>query len=136
MLNEKKISIIYTARFVKDKKALLEKFPPKHEKIFGHHSTIAFKPDSLDGIEAGKQSSLKILARAYDHKGDALLVENPKSKNKYPHITLSCTKDTNPNYSNELLEHAIKSGNMEYLKTPIEIEVIEGYFDGNKDITQ
>jgi hypothetical protein len=111
--------IMYTAEFVKDAQGLLKKFPPKHEKAYGHHSTIAFKPESLEGIEIGKKSLMKIIARAYDEKGDALLVENSKSKNENPHITLSCATGISPVYSNELLKKAIESGTIEYLNKPV-----------------
>jgi hypothetical protein len=47
--------IKFTALFVKDIEDLLKRFPPKHKKIFGHHSTIEFQPNSLDGIEVGKE---------------------------------------------------------------------------------
>jgi hypothetical protein len=82
-------SIKFTALFVKDIQDLLKRFPPKHKKIFGHHSTIEFEPENLDGIETGKEYFIKIIGCAYDEFGDDLLVENIKSKNKYPHITLS-----------------------------------------------
>ena len=130
------MNILYTAEFVKDIKSLLEKFQPKHERVFGHHSTIAFKPASLDGIEIGKKSIMKILARAYDEKGDALLVENQKSNNENPHITLSCAEEVSPVYSNELLKKAIEAGTIEYFDKPEEIEVIEGYSDGKQDIVE
>jgi len=124
---------MYTAEFVIDIENLLKKFPPKHSKVFGHHSTIAFKPINLDGIEIGKETVMKIIGRAYDEKGDALLVENPKSKNKYPHITLSCAEGVSPVYSNELFEKASVLNTIEYFNNPEEIEVIEGYSNGKKD---
>jgi len=127
--------IMYTAEFVKNPGELLKRFPPKHKKVFGHHSTIAFKPANLNGIEMGKNFSIKIIARAYDEKGDAILVENPKSNNKYPHITLSCAEGVSPVYSNELLEKAIEAGSLEYLSEPEEVEVVEGYSDGKDDFT-
>lgn len=125
--------ILYTAEFVVDKEDLIKKFPPKHKKIFAHHSTIAFKPKDLDSINIGKKSKMKIIGRVFDDKGDALLVENPKSNNKYPHISLSCIEGVEPVYSNELIEKAIKQGFVEYLGEPIEIDVIEGYSDGKND---
>jgi len=76
---------------------------------------------------------MKIIGRAYDEKGDALLVENPKSKNKYPHITLSCAEGVSPVYSNELFEKASVLNTIEYFNNPEEIEVIEGYSNGKKD---
>jgi len=56
-----KKEIRFTALFVKNTKELLKKFPPKHEKIFGDHSTIEFNPKNLKWIEVGKESSIKIL---------------------------------------------------------------------------
>lgn len=124
------MDIWYTAIFITDPQKLLAQFPPKHEKIFAHHSTIAFEPKSLDGIEMGRRWDIKILGRASDEKGDALFVENPKSKNKYPHITLSCERDVGPIYSNELLERAVTTGAIEYFQKPFFIiEGVEGYGD-------
>jgi hypothetical protein len=80
-------------------------------------------------LKIGKKSKLKIVGRAYDHKGDALFVKNPKSKNKYPHITISCAKKVLPVYSNELLEKASKEGSLKLFKKPYFIKVTEGYGD-------
>ena len=74
---------VYSALFVKDIQGLLASFPPKHSKVFASHSTIGFLPTSLDNIEIGRVGTLKIIGRATDEKGDALFVENPKSKNKF-----------------------------------------------------
>jgi hypothetical protein len=122
--------VIYTAEFVKDVEGLLKRFPPRHPNIFAHHSTIAFRPNDLEGIETGKESSLKIIGRVFDDKGDALLVENPKSTNKHPHITISCAEGIVPTYSGELLEKAIQSSTVEYLNSEEHVDVVEGYFDG------
>jgi len=129
-----KIDIAYTAEFVQDVQDLLNRFPPKHKKIFGHHSTIEYKPDSLDGIEVGKESSLKIIGRAHDEFGDDLFVENPKSKNEYPHITLSRGENAPPLYSRELFKKAIESNTMEYFADE-KVKVIEGYSDGKNLFT-
>jgi len=123
------MDILYTAIFLTNPNKLLAQFSPKHEKVFAHHSTIAFEPKSLDGIEVGKYWNIKILGRASDEKGDALLVENLKSKNKYPHITLSCKESVDPFYSNELLEKAVTTGTVEYFQAPFFVEGIEGYSD-------
>lgn len=133
--HEGKRSVIYTAQFVRNIPALLAAFPPKHPKVFAHHSTIAFKPSDLDGIELGKETVIKIIGRVTDEKGDVLLVENIKSNQKYPHITLSCAEGVPPMYSNELIEKAVASGTVEYFAEPYEIEVAEGYFDGKNDVT-
>lgn len=128
-----KQKVIYSALFVKDMQELLALFPPKHSIIFAHHSTIEFEPTSLNNIKIGKAGTLKIIGRAFDEKGDALLVENLKSKNKFPHITLSCADGITPLYSNELLERASANGTLELFSDPIEIQIVEGYSDGNDD---
>lgn len=133
--NKKEVlKIIYTAEFVQDKEDLLNKFPPKHLKVFAHHSTISFRPSGLEGIDIGRESSMKITARVFDEKGDALLVENSKSSFKYPHITLSCAAGVPPVYSNELIDKAILNKTVQFFEQPIEIKVTEGYFDGENDI--
>ena len=123
--------IKFTALFVKDKQDLLKRFPPKHKKVFADHSTIEFKPKNLDGIEIGRESSIKIIGRAYDQFGDDLLVENPKSKNEYPHITLSRGENAPSLYSRELFKKAIESNTIEYF-TDEQVVVIEGYSDGKE----
>ena len=132
-----KKEIRFTALFVKDIQNLLKRFPPKHGKVFGDHSTMEFKPENLEGIEVGKEDNIKIIGRAYDEFGDDLLVENFKSKNKYPHITLSRSEDAPHLYSKVLFETAIASYNIEYF-TNEEVLVVEGYSDGenifNKEI--
>ncbi|HAQ03083.1 hypothetical protein A2467_01145 [Candidatus Nomurabacteria bacterium RIFOXYC2_FULL_36_8] len=123
----------FTALFVKDPTDLLKRFPPKHAMVFGHHSTIEFKPESLDEIEVGKEQKIKIIGRAYDEFGDDLLVENPKLKNEYPHVTLSRGENAPKLYSKELFKKAIESNNIEYF-TDEYVEVIEGYSDGENII--
>lgn len=126
--------IEYTALFVDSPEKLLQIFPAKHSKVFAHHSTNWYKPSSVEGLELGKKSLLKIIGQAHDQKGFAVLVENAKSKNKFPHITISCDEDVAPVYSNELLEKASNDGSLEIFKEPLFIEVTEGYVDMDKNI--
>ncbi|MBM3206882.1 MAG: hypothetical protein FJZ43_04660 [Candidatus Staskawiczbacteria bacterium] len=128
-----KQAIKFTALFVKDTQELLNKFPPKHKKVFGHHSTIEFKPQNLDGLEIGKEQEIRIIGRASDEFGDDLLVENVKSKNKYPHITLSRDENAPPLYSKILFEKAVGSKTIEYFNNE-SVKVIEGYSDFNNNI--
>jgi hypothetical protein len=122
---------VYTALFVKDVEGLLKRFPPKHGKVFGSHSTIEFNPGDLNGIEIGKESKIKIIARAYDEYGDDLLVENPKSKNKYPHITLSRGEGAPRLYSQTLFDKTSQENSIEYFDDE-SVEVIEGYSEDIK----
>lgn len=126
--------IEYTALFVDSPEKLLKMFLPKHKKIYGHHSTNWYRPTDLNDLEIGKKVVLKIVGRASDKRGDALLVENSKSKNKYPHITISCAENVPPVYSNELLEKASEDGSLELFKELFFIEVTEGYSDNKGNV--
>lgn len=119
---------IVTAIYV-DSKELFQKFSPKHSELFGDHSSIEYGPQNANDIHVGRPFILKIIGRVSDEKGDALLVENKKSKLKYPHISLSCVKGISPFYSNEMLEKAMKEKTVEYFPEPIFIEGVEGYYD-------
>ncbi len=132
--SNERIAPVYTALFVRDVSALQDKFPPHHANVYGHHSTIAFRPGSLDGIDVGAEGKIAVIGRVHDEKGDALLVHNPKSTNKFPHITLSCAEGVRPVYSNEMIERAALSGSITKFDPPIELDVIEGYFDGKNTI--
>lgn len=122
---------MYTAYFVKDVESLLKRFPPKHGKVFGEHCTIEFNPSNLDGVEVGKNTKIKIIGRAYDEYGDDLLIENPKSKNKYPHITLSRADGAPRLYSQILFAKDNTENNMEYFENEY-VEVVEGYCEDGK----
>ena len=127
-------NIQYTAFFIDNPEKLLKAFVPKHKKVYAHHSTNWYKPTDVSDLEIGRKSVLKIIGRAFDQKGDALLVENNKSRNKYPHITISCTEDVPAVYSNELLEKASGDGSLELLEEPFLIETTEGYADFGDNI--
>jgi len=123
--------IIYTGFFVDDRDGLLKQFPPKHSKVYAHHSTNRFRPKDTRDLELGKKSNIKIVGRAHDERGDALLVENIKSENKYPHITVSCAEGIPPHYSKEMLERAVQNGAIEMFETPILVAVTEGYYNSD-----
>ena len=95
--------------------------------MVAHHSTNWYKPTSLSELEIGKKSSLKIIGQAADDKCFALLVENPKSKNQYPHVTIFHSADVSAVYANELLERAVKEDGLEMFPEPIFVDVTEGY---------
>ena len=86
-----------------DRERLLKLFPPVHVNIFTHHSTIEWKPETLN-VPLGKEVNLTILGRLTNDKVDVLLVNNPWSKNQYPHITLSTAEGVAAKWSNYYLE--------------------------------
>lgn len=126
------MKIIYHALFVDKVDVLKDMFPPIHSNIFYHHSTIEFSPKDSSNIEIGKKYKVAIIGRITTDQIDALLVENPKSKNRYPHITLSTAAGVKPFKSNEAFEQ--NSLLIERFNTPSYIDVTEGYFDGQNDI--
>jgi len=130
----KQPNIIYTGLFVDDVRLLTQLFVPVHKNVLAHHSTIAFRPGSLEGIEVGKKHKLKVVGRVTDGKADALLVESPKSTNEHPHITLSTMKGVPPTYANEMIANAEKEHLLEMFNEPTIINVTEGYFDGENDV--
>lgn len=121
------MSFTYTGIFV-DKNELMAKYPPVHPNIFYHHSTIEFKPKSIESLPLGQEIELKIIGRLTTDKVDALLVDNPLSKNAYPHITLSTAEGVNPFESNTEIQN-----NMDKV-TPLNDNIIGfcGGFDGDK----
>lgn len=119
------MEIIYTAIFV-DRQDLKEKYEQVFPNSFYHHSTIEFKPNSLENIPVGEKVELKIIGRLTTDKVDVLLVDNPLSKNEYPHITLSTNDGVKPYESNSEIKN-----NLDKVK-PINDSVrgIYGWFDG------
>ena len=84
---------------------VLNKYGQKHINIFSHHSTIEYKPRDIKRLKVGKEVELKIIGRLTNDKLDVLLVDNPYSKNKYPHITLSTAEGVKPFESNIEIEN-------------------------------
>ena len=112
---------------------LLGIFPPIHNRVFAHHSTIEYRPKDLSDIEIGKKYNLRIIGYVYDENSQAVLVENPKSTKEHPHITISCTDDVNPRHTADMIERSITYGTVNPVE-PFEIEVVEGYFNGQEDV--
>jgi hypothetical protein len=145
---EARKDIVYTALNVNDTGKLLEKFPPKHTDHHGSHITLAFLSKKADSIkiealnelgEIGKQTSIRVMGRAYDSKGDALLIERPsfyKILNKFPHITIS-TANVPPKYSNEMIEnHAAEISKSLYAKESIAVgDFVFEPFSDNVNVT-
>lgn len=125
-------NILYHALFVVDVNKLKEMFPPKHINLFYHHTTIEFKPSNYENFDLGNKSKLKIIGRLTTDIVDVLLVDNPKSKNNIPHITLSTAEGIKPFQSNSELEK--NKHKINYFDN-IYIDVIEGLFNNeNKKV--
>lgn len=126
---------VYSALFLAQDEVerLKKKFPPTHPNEFYHHSTIEFRPDDISNIEFGIYKPIKILGRLVNENVDVLVVDNPKSKNKYPHITLSTAEGIKPFQSNR--ELITNENQIEWFDKPINVYASEGIFDGKNDIT-
>lgn len=97
--------VIFTANNVDDIIALKVKYPSTLPNKYYHHSTNKYGKQTFDPRE-GKKERLHIIGRLTTEKVDCLLVENPNSNNKYPHITLATAKGIKPFESNtEIAKH-------------------------------
>lgn len=123
-------NVIYTAIFF-NTEDVVTKFGQVHENLFSHHSTIEFKPKSIEDLPIGETMNIKVIGRLTNKRLDVILVENPLSKNKHPHITLSTAEGVKPFESNfEIDSH------FDDIKPLNETLVgVCGYFNG-KDITK
>lgn len=128
---KKKDNVIYTAIFF-DKDTITSKYPQEHVNLYSHHSTIEFKPESIDNLPIGETVKVDIIGRLTTDKVDVLIVDNPFSTNKFPHVTLSTADGVRPFESNKEIAENIDS------IQPISDTLIGvvGYFDGKGDITE
>ncbi len=128
-------TVVYTALFVNNRDSLIEKYPPVHTNAFYHHSTILFKPeDWKEGINLWLKNSINIIGRVTTDKVDVLLVENHKSSNDYPHITLSTAEWVKPFESNNEIADAILNWTVINIKDSLELT--EGYFNWNEKVIE
>lgn len=126
------MKIQYHALFVDNVSILKSLFPPVFSNVYYHHSTIEFAPKDASNIELGRKVDLKIIGRITTNRVDALLVDNPKSKNKFPHITLSTANGVKPVESNKAFEMFPQM--ITHFDEPITIKTTEGYFDGSAEV--
>ncbi len=125
--------VIYTGLFVNNQQELLDKIPATFEKTYAHHLTLKFRPENgTDGLEIGKQHSLKITGQVIDEEIgiQACLIEDADSNNKNPHITISSKEGVSPVKSNDAILKAIEQKSVIMFDEPIEIITTEGYFNG------
>lgn len=111
---------------------LVSRYGQTHENLYAHHSTIEFKPESVEELPTGQAMGLHITGRLTTDKVDVLLVENPLSKNRHPHITLSTARGVKPSESNtEIAKNEDKI-------VPLDDEVtgVIGWSDGKIDYTK
>lgn len=91
---------------------LLGNFPPRHPVVYGEHITLIFGPteeqNSAMNEWLGKKVKFKVFSTMSDNKGQAVgvLCEPKRVDGKTAHITISCSRDTKPVYSNVLMEKA------------------------------
>lgn len=121
---------LYSAVFV-NKDELMKKYHQVHPNVFYHHSTIEFKPTSIENLPFGKEIALKIIGRLTTDKVDALVVVNPLSKNLHPHITLSTAEGVKPFESNSEI-----SNNLDKIE-PLNDTIMGvcGGSDGTREVT-
>lgn len=125
------MNIVYTAIFF-NVDEITSKYGQKHPNLFSHHSTIAFKPSSLDGLPIGEMVNVKVLGRLTTDRIDVLLVDNKISTNTYPHITLSTAEGVKPFESNMELASKID----QVIPLNDELIGVYGYFNGSTKIVR
>lgn len=115
-----KEEVFYAGIFV-DREELYSKFPPHLEKtVENPHITTNFAPDEtqLHLEELGEEVKITIIGYGNDGKNEGLLVKlessNPVIQKaiddiKVPHITLSCSKDSHPMYTSQLVFTPLES---------------------------
>lgn len=89
---------------------LLSNVRPKHPRVFGEHVTLIFGPSEQQENDMMKLCGETVLLIAtehvYDNKGQAVIVEGiTRQDGGVPHITISCSADTKPVYSNKLVNN-------------------------------
>lgn len=90
---------------------LLACVEPKHPKVFAEHLTLRFGigEDMIPKDHLiGDKLTIECYGWAHDEKGQAVLCTNRGlefllAPEQIPHITISCSDDTTPKYSSELL---------------------------------
>ena len=121
--------IIYTGAFVDT--SLEEQYSSKLPNKFGHHMTVSFRPKKLD-VSIGEKVQLKVTGRLTTDKVDVLIIENDKSTNEFPHITLATAEGVKPFASNA----EIKNNQDKIVPLDETIEATYGYFDGTNNIVE
>lgn len=137
--------VIYTGHFVKDQERLLGDIPPlidaENSKIHAHHLTREFKPaNGIEDITIGKERVIYAVGQIAMDGVHVVLIETSDgeviTKNEHPHITIATAEGVSPVKSNEVLARAKQEGLITPITPPIEIKVVEGFFDGKKDRTE
>jgi hypothetical protein len=123
--------VVYTAVFF-DTQDIVNQFPQVHPNLYSHHSTNEFKPQDTSNLNVGETRSVNVIGRLTNDKVDVLLVDNPLSKNKFPHITLSTADGVKPFESNSELENNIND--LELIEG-VTLTGVVGYFNGTKEVT-
>ncbi len=131
------MKIIYEAFFIDEPEVLEELFPAVHLNKFYHHSTIAFKPESLSEPERlGEEVELKIIGRLTTDEIDALVVEPPFLMDRgFPHITLSTGLGVPPSRAKTAFRD--RAGYLiKFFGSPQYVKATYGYFNGENVITK
>jgi len=128
-INNQQKNVVYSAIFFNTNE-LTNKYNQVHPNLYSHHSTIEFKPQTIENLPVGENRNIRIIGRLTTDKVDVLIVDNPLSKNKFPHITLSTAEGVKPFESNSEIEK-----NQNKIKPLNDIIVGKvGYFDGKNEI--
>jgi len=118
-----KRNVVYTGAFV-SRKEMDEKYPTSMPNRHAHHMTVSYR-GGLD-VQVGERTSLKVIGRLITDKIDALVLENDKSTNENPHITLGTANGVKPVEVNS----EIKNNLDKVVPLNDNLVAIYGYYDG------
>jgi hypothetical protein len=133
--------VVYTGYFVNDTEELLRRVPivltGDTVKVYAHHLTKEFHPsDGVRGIDIGVVKTLYAYGQVITDQIQTVLIRDdelePLSANRFPHITLATSDNTQPSRSNDAIEKAVTDNTITTFSEPVPILVTEGYFDGSE----
>jgi hypothetical protein len=98
----------YIAAVLTEESADLLKELAIHPEIYCHHLTIVYKPTEEHwqkyGHLIGQNIKLEIVGVGFSDKAQAALVKGCPTENEFPHITISCARNTPPKDSMEIFK--------------------------------
>lgn len=89
---------------------LLTVVRPRHPRVFAEHLTLGFGRHMEDAYPLGYPAMFTVTAVTEDERGQAVTgyldpyTDAYRSRQQFPHITISCAEGIKPFYSNDLLK--------------------------------
>lgn len=133
--------VVYTGHFLMDSEELLTRLPSRlngeNTKIYAHHVTKEFRPQNgIQGIEPGRKRTLLLTGYVVAEGIHAAIVESLDDAvltvYDHPHLTIATAEGIAPINSGEVVGRAKQLGTVIPIEPPIEVQTVEGYYDGRR----